>query len=200
MRPSGAHDARRCAPPVCRLIERIEGRPALRRGGHQKPPALGLDQGQRLPRSQRDALQQLQPRPRARRTAQPLSNGSSNQPASPPGGGVQCAAPAFPSCFIPGLSLFSIPRRSRPASPLFLETAPARSSQPGYPHRQLRIDDLELAPGQLHLARGQRHILAVSPLRLDHLPRLQSQQIAHPELAHRNRSPPAPPAAAPPAR
>ena len=49
-------------------------------------------------------------------------------------------------------------------------SVPARSRQPGHPHRQLRIDHFKLAPCQLHLACGQRHILAVRPLRLDHLP------------------------------
>ncbi len=42
-----------------KLIERIEGRGSVRRGSDKKPAALGFHQGQRLPRSQRNALQQL---------------------------------------------------------------------------------------------------------------------------------------------
>ncbi len=57
-------------------VQRVECRPALGRSRHQKAAALGLHQRQRLPRRQRNALQQLQPRPLAPRQAQPLEQPS----------------------------------------------------------------------------------------------------------------------------
>jgi hypothetical protein len=38
----------------------------------------------------------------------------------------------------------------------------------------------------LHLACSERHILSVSPLRLDQLPGFERQEIADPEVAHGN--------------
>jgi hypothetical protein len=43
-------------------IEREKRRAAIGRDGHQQPPALGLDQGQRLARRQCDALDQRESR------------------------------------------------------------------------------------------------------------------------------------------
>ena len=62
------------------------------------------------------------------------------------------------------------------------------SGQARNPNRQLRFDHLELSPGQLHSAGSQRNVFSVSPLRLDQMPRLEGQQIANPELAHRDRN------------
>jgi hypothetical protein len=53
------------------IIERIEHRRSFRRRGHKKPAALGLNQRQRLPRPQRDALQQLETRALSAGPAQP---------------------------------------------------------------------------------------------------------------------------------
>ena len=67
--------------------------------------------------------------------------------------------------------------RLQPVQPLSPLLRTGYSGQPGHPHRQLRVDDFELAPCQLHIARGQRHIFSVSPLRLDHLPRLKASRL-----------------------
>jgi len=63
-----------------------------------------------------------------------------------------------------------------------------RSGQAGEPDRQLRINHFKLAPCQLHLAGGQRNILPVPPLGLDHLPWFEGEQIAYPEITHRDRN------------
>ena len=84
-------------------------------------------------------------------------------------------------CFPPSSPLLPV----RP-TPLVPNPSPCLSGQPGDPHRQLRINHFELAPGQLHLAGGQRHILAVGPLRLDQLPGSRASRSAHAEIPHRD--------------
>ncbi len=62
----------------------------------------------------------------------------------------------------------------------------SRLLKPRDPHRQPRFHHFKLAPCHLNVARRQRKILAMVPLRLNHLAGSQSQQPAHAKIAYRN--------------
>jgi hypothetical protein len=101
----------------------------------------------------------------------PPCNFASSHPAHPPGRPALSMAPRVFSPALPAIL------------PLFLS---ALLRQPRHAHRQPGFHHLKLAPRQLHVACGEGKIVAVTPLRLDHLPRSQRQQLAHAKLAHRN--------------
>ncbi len=87
------------------------------------------------------------------------------------------------------------PAHSRSVHPLiaglldavFLPTGslPARLCQPGHTNCESRFHHFKLAPRQPYVTGAQRHVVCLSPLRLDHLPGREREQITNPKLPHR---------------
>ena len=60
--------------------------------------------------------------------------------------------------------------------------------KPGHPcqHRQPSFNNLEFAPGQLHVARGQWKVVTMPPLGLDYFSFFEGKEGTDSEIAHRN--------------
>ena len=89
-------------------------------------------------------------------------------------------------------------RMSSSSLVLSLVSYPAVLHQPRKPHRQLRIDHFEFAPGQLHVACSQGHIVSLSPLGLNHHSRPPARADFAPGNPSRECQPRPRPADAPP--